>query len=121
MEENPSTRNESKLARFLRLVKHFLTGNPSPQYARNPVAKWSRWSCYRALTERGGVRAGMVCGAKRIRSLYLPWMIEVTPRLSTTTPPRGLASFSTINGATMRLCRLVPNPFGGRPPCLSRA
>ena len=47
----------------------------------------------------------MVCGAKRIRSLYLPWMTGVTPKLSTTTPPRGLASLSTINAATMRLCR----------------
>ena len=47
----------------------------------------------------------MVCGAKRIRSLYLPWMTAVTPKLSTTTPPKGLASLSTINGVTMRLCR----------------
>ena len=41
----------------------------------------------------------MVCGAKRIRSLYLPWMRGVTPKLSTTAPPKGLASLSTINGA----------------------
>ena len=41
----------------------------------------------------------MVCGAKRIRSLYLPWMTGVTPKLSTTTPPKGLASLSTINDA----------------------
>jgi len=41
----------------------------------------------------------MVCSAKRIRSLYLPWMTGVTPKLSTTTPPKGLASLSTINGA----------------------
>jgi len=47
----------------------------------------------------------MVCGAKRIRSLYLPWMTGVTPKLSTTTPPEGLTSLSTIKGATMRLCR----------------
>ena len=47
----------------------------------------------------------MVCGAKRIRSLYLPWMTGVTPRLSTTTPPKDLASLSTINAAIMRLCR----------------
>jgi len=47
----------------------------------------------------------MVCGAKRIRSLYLPWMRGVTPKLSTTTPPKGLALLSTINAATMRLCR----------------
>jgi hypothetical protein len=47
----------------------------------------------------------MVCDAKRIRSLYLPWMTEVTPKPSTTTPPKGLASLSTINDATMRLCR----------------
>jgi hypothetical protein len=48
----------------------------------------------------------MVYGAKRIRSLYLPWMIGVTPKLSTKTPPAGLASLSTINAATMRLCRV---------------
>ena len=47
----------------------------------------------------------MVCGAKRIRSLYLPWMTGVTRKLSTTTTPKGLASLSAINGATMRLCR----------------
>ena len=47
----------------------------------------------------------MVCGAKRIRSLYLPWMIGMPPKLSTTTPPKGLASLSTIHAATMRLCR----------------
>ena len=41
----------------------------------------------------------MVCGAKRIRSLYLPWMRGVTPKLSTTTPPKGLALLSTINAA----------------------
>ena len=43
--------------------------------------------------------AGMVCGAKRIRSLYLPWMTRVPSKLSTTTPPKGLASLSTINAA----------------------
>jgi hypothetical protein len=47
----------------------------------------------------------MVCGAKRIRSLYLPRMTGVTPKLSTGSPPKGLASLSTINAATMRLCR----------------
>jgi hypothetical protein len=47
----------------------------------------------------------MVYGANRIRSLYLPWIIAVTPKLSTTTPPKGLASLSTINAATMRLRR----------------
>jgi hypothetical protein len=36
----------------------------------------------------------MVCGAKRIRSLYLPLMTGVTQ-----TPPKGLASLSTINAA----------------------
>jgi hypothetical protein len=54
---------------------------------------------------RPAPEAGMVCGAKRIRSLYLPRMTGVTLKLSTTTPPRGLASLSTINAATMRLCR----------------
>jgi hypothetical protein len=46
----------------------------------------------------------MVCDAKRIRSLYLPWLTGVTFKLSTTSPPNGLASLSTINAATMRLC-----------------
>jgi len=41
----------------------------------------------------------MVCGAKRIRSLYLPWMTGVPPKLSTRTPPKGLASLSTIHAA----------------------
>jgi hypothetical protein len=44
--------------------------------------------------------AGMVCGAKRIRSLYFPRMIGVTPKVSTATLPKGLASLSTINDAT---------------------
>jgi hypothetical protein len=47
----------------------------------------------------------MVCGAKSIRSLYLPWMTGVPPKLSTRTPPKDLVSLSTINAATMRLCR----------------
>jgi len=47
----------------------------------------------------------MVSGAKRIRSLYLPWMTGVPLKLSTVAPPKDLASLSTINGATMRLCR----------------
>jgi hypothetical protein len=37
--------------------------------------------------------------AKRIRSLYLPWMTGGTPKLSTTTPPKGLASLSIIDAA----------------------
>jgi len=41
----------------------------------------------------------MVCSAKRIRSLYLPWMRGMSPKLSTTTPPKGVASLSTINAA----------------------
>jgi hypothetical protein len=49
--------------------------------------------------------AGMVCDAKRIWSLYLPWMTGVTLEPSTTNPPEGLALLSTINAATMRLCR----------------
>jgi len=59
----------------------------------------------------------MVCGAKRIRSLYFSWMTGVTPKLSTRIPPKGLASLSTINAATMRLCRLA-RLRRGRPPCL---
>ena len=38
-------------------------------------------------------------GAKRIWSLYLFWMTGVTPKLSTTAPPRGPASLFTINAA----------------------
>ena len=60
----------------------------------------------------------MVCGAKRIWSLYLPWMTGVTPKLSTTAPPKGLASLFTINAATMRRCRLA-RLRRGRPPCLA--
>ena len=30
----------------------------------------------------------MLCGAKRIWSLYLPWMTGVTPKLSTTPGPK---------------------------------
>ena len=41
----------------------------------------------------------MLCSAKRIWSLYLLWMTGVPPKLSTTAPPKGLASLSTINGA----------------------
>ncbi len=48
---------------------------------------------------------GMVCGAKRMRSLYVPRMTGLTPMISTTTTLKGLASFSTIDAATMRLCR----------------
>jgi hypothetical protein len=46
-----------------------------------------------------GPGAGPVCGAKRIRSLYLPSMTPVTPRLSTAAPPKGLTSLSVINAA----------------------
>jgi hypothetical protein len=41
----------------------------------------------------------MVCGAKRIRSLYLPWMTGMTPKLSTKASPNGVASLFTINAA----------------------
>ena len=88
----------------------------SAHYARNAAARSWRWSrlpcpCHPIAagslshTDRVDAGAGTVCGAKRIRSLYLPWMTGVTPKLSTTTPPEGLASLSTINDATMRLCR----------------
>jgi hypothetical protein len=48
----------------------------------------------------------VVCGAKRIRSIYFPLPAERPLGLSTRTPPRGPASLSTINAATMRLCRV---------------
>jgi hypothetical protein len=47
----------------------------------------------------------MVCGVKRIPSLYLPSLTGRPSRLSTSTPPEDPASLSTINGATMRLCK----------------
>jgi hypothetical protein len=59
----------------------------------------SRGPQFPALPNAAEPGAGMVCGAKRIRSLYLPWMTGGTPKLSTTTPPKGLASLSTINAA----------------------
>jgi len=46
-----------------------------------------------------GAEGRVVCGAKRIRSLYLPFVRERLPGLSTASPPEGRASFSTINGA----------------------
>ena len=52
----------------------------------------------------------MVCGAKRIRSLYLPSPTQRPPGLSTTIPPKGPASLYTINGATMRPWRGDPPP-----------
>jgi len=52
--------------------------------------------------ERRGAAGRMVCGAKRIRSLYLPSPTERPLKLSTTTPPKGPAS--------------VPVELGGYPP-----
>jgi hypothetical protein len=49
---------------------------------------------------KSGTGGGVVCGAKRIWSLYLPSMTRVTPKLSTATPPKGPASLSTISAAT---------------------
>jgi hypothetical protein len=48
-----------------------------------------------------GLRRGtrMVCSAKRIRGPCLPGMTGGIPGLSTTTPAKGLALLSTINGA----------------------
>jgi len=39
------------------------------------------------FTTLAGAEGRGVCGAKRIRSLYLPWMTGVPPKLSTITPP----------------------------------
>jgi hypothetical protein len=61
-----------------------------------PAFDWAR---------RSGAGGRVVCGAKRIRSHYLPSPTERRPGLSTRTPPKGPASLSTINDATMRLCR----------------
>ena len=52
-----------------------------------------------------GAAGGGVCGAKRIRSIYFPRPTGRPPDLSTTTPLTTPASLSTINAATMRLCR----------------
>jgi len=52
-----------------------------------------------AVQDGAEPEAGMVCGAKRIRSIYLLSPTGVIPKLSTTTPPKGLASLSTINAA----------------------
>jgi hypothetical protein len=69
----------------------------------------------------------MVCGAKRIRSLYLPWMTGMTPKLSTKASPNGVASLFTINAAiTPRRDAFADLPASGglvrrrgRPPCLA--
>jgi len=58
-----------------------------------------------AVQNGAALVAGMVCGAKRIRSDYLPLVRGRPPGLSTRSSPKGQASLSTINGATMRLCR----------------
>jgi hypothetical protein len=78
-----------------------------PGYHRDSDSQGARPEDARLPAAQNGAKpeAGMVCGAKRIRSLYLPWMTEVTPKLSTTTPPKGLVSLSASNGVTMRLCR----------------
>jgi len=82
-----------------------------------PVPGLSRGS--RSLTDSAGAGGWGVSEARRIRSLYLPRMTGVTLKLSTTTPPEGLASLSTINDATMRPCRGDPPAsalLGGRYP-----
>ena len=53
----------------------------------------------------GSPGAGVVCNAKRMRSLYLPSLTRRPPELSTSTPPTGRASPCTIDAATMQLCR----------------
>ena len=59
----------------------------------------------------------MVCGAKRIRSLYLPWMTGVPPKLSTKTPPKDWPR-SPLSMA--RLCAFaeqtsLPRPIQSQP------
>jgi hypothetical protein len=56
--------------------------------------------------------AGMICSAKRIRSLYLPRMTGVTPGLSTTTPPQG-------HGLRLHYRWRDYAPLQSRPPCRS--
>jgi len=59
-----------------------------------PASGWAK---------RSDAGSRVVCGAKRIRSLYLPLVKERPPGLSTTSPPKGPASVSTISAATLRL------------------
>jgi len=59
--------------------------------------------------------AGMVCGAKRIRSIYLPSPTGRPPRLSTTTSPErpdfGLHYQWRDHASAWRLCRAdLPAP-----------
>jgi hypothetical protein len=70
-----------------------------------PKVKAGTETCLKASFKGAEQGAGKVCGAKRIRSLYLPWITGVPSKLSITTLPKGLASLFTINDATMRLCR----------------
>jgi hypothetical protein len=85
----PGNHRGSDLRRTCKCVARFETRG-------RPASGWAK---------RGGARGRGGYEAKRIRSHYLPWMTRVTSKLSTTTPPKGLASLSTINAATMRLCR----------------
>jgi hypothetical protein len=52
----------------------------------------------------------MVCGAKRMRSLYLPSPGQRPPGLSTRTPLKGPASVFTVNAATMRVAEQTTLP-----------
>ncbi len=82
--------------------------------SRHPIAAGSRSHKARTSSHPPGTAGAGgrgICGAKRIRSLYLPSPTGRPPGLSTRTPPKGPASVSTINGATMRL-------WQSRPPCL---
>jgi hypothetical protein len=51
------------------------------------------------ISSTDGTQGWGVCGAKRIRSIYLPSPTGRPPGLSTTTSFKALASLSTINGA----------------------
>jgi hypothetical protein len=92
-------------------------GLPLHYQCRDYAPLQSRPPCH---TPPAGVGGRVVCGAKRIRSLYLPSPTERPPGLSTTTPTGGPASLSTINAATMRLCRadlpVTHHPFAAASP-----
>jgi len=75
-----------------------------------------------------GATGRVVCGAKRIRSIYIPSPTQRSPGLSTTIPPKDPASLSTINGATYAplqsrpsLPAASPGPFSLFPHTPSRA
>jgi len=86
-------------SRVLELAQRWLREQITPPPC-HPIAAGNR-----SHPKPAGTPRRVVCGAKRLRSLYLPLVRDRLSRLSPTSPPKGPASVSTINAATMRLCR----------------